>query len=57
MDEKFQYFMDETNKKLDKIEIKLDQLWSFRLMLLGGAMTVATLFSLITTLITLKLRG
>ena len=49
--EKFNYFMQRTEKDLDDIKGKLDQLWSFRLMLLGAAMAVSTLFSVGTTLI------
>lgn len=51
MTEKFEYFIDETNKRFDKIDKKLDELISFRLMLLGGAATIATIISLLITLL------
>lgn len=62
MTEKFEYFIEETNKRLDKTDLqnaarfdkidkKLDELISFRLMLLGGAATIATIISLLITLL------
>lgn len=39
------YFIEETNKRFDKIDTKLDQLITFRLMLLGGAAVVSTAIS------------
>jgi hypothetical protein len=55
MERKFDYFVEQTNHRLDKIDEKLDQLISFRVMMIGASMAVATLFSLATTLITLFL--
>jgi tetrahydromethanopterin S-methyltransferase subunit G len=53
MERKFDYFVEQTNHRLDKIDEKLEQLISFRVMLIGASMAVATLFSVVTTLITL----
>lgn len=46
MDEKLNYFIDQTNKRLDAIEGKLDQLISFRVMLIGASITVSGLISI-----------
>jgi hypothetical protein len=45
----FTYFIDETNKRFDRVEKKLDQLISFRLMLLGGAAVISAIISLIAS--------
>lgn len=55
MERKLDYFIEQTNLRLEKIDNKLEQLISFRIMLIGASMTVATIFSIITTLITLFL--
>lgn len=62
MDDKFEYFMGETNKKFDKIDeqfegvnLKLDALISFRLLLIGGSLAISSVFSLVVTLLTLWL--
>lgn len=47
--DKFDYFIERTEADLSEIKVKLDQLWSFRLMLLGAAMTISVLFSCATT--------
>jgi len=39
------YFIDETNKRFDKIDRKLEQLISFRMLLIGIAMTVSAIIS------------
>lgn len=41
------YFIEETNKRFDKIDRKLDELISFRLMLLGGAAALSAIVSLL----------
>lgn len=46
MEEKFEYFMEQTNERLSKIDRKLDQLISFRLFLVGAAMAVSAIVSL-----------
>ena len=55
MDTKFNYFMEQTNQRFDKIDDKLDQLISFRIMLIGASVAVSTIFSLVITFITLFL--
>jgi hypothetical protein len=45
MKDKFEYFMERTEKDLDHIRTKVDKLWEFRLMLLGGSAVVSVLFS------------
>ena len=46
-DKLVEYFIDETNKRLDRIDEKLERLISFRLILIGVAMTVSTIVSVI----------
>jgi hypothetical protein len=41
MDEKFEYFMKRTEQDLDHIRTRVDKLWDFRLMLLGGSAVVS----------------
>lgn len=41
------YFIEHTNKRFDKIEEKVDQLISFRLILIGSAMGVSGVISVI----------
>jgi hypothetical protein len=43
MDSKTEYFIEQTNKKLDKIEHKIDQLISFRIMLIGASLAVSAI--------------
>lgn len=45
MEEKFEYFMKRTEQDLEHIRSKVDKLWEFRLMLLGGSAVVSILFS------------
>ena len=51
MNDKFDYFIDQANKRFDKIDQKLEELISFRLMLLGGAAVVSTIVSLVIMII------
>ena len=55
MEDKFNYFIDQTNQKLSSIEEKIDNLASFRFMLIGASITLSGLFAIVTTLITLAL--
>lgn len=45
--EKFEYFMERTEKDLDYIRGKVDQLWAFRLMIIGGSMVLSTFMTLV----------
>lgn len=45
--EKFEYFMGRTEKDLDYIRDKVDKLWSFRMMLMGGSIAVSAMVSLL----------
>lgn len=51
MDSKIEYFITESNKRFDKIDGKLDQLISFRLMLMGGAFTISIICTVIMNII------
>jgi hypothetical protein len=51
MDDKLDYFIEQTNRKLDKIDHQLEELINFRLILIGSAATVSVIFSVITTII------
>lgn len=44
---KFDYFIEETNKRFDKIDRKLEELINFRMMLLGGAFAISAIVSLL----------
>lgn len=55
MDPKYEYFINQTNKKLDEIDHKLDQLISFRMMLVGGSFAVSLIASLLFNFIHLYL--
>ncbi len=48
---KTDYFIEETNKRLEKIDAKLDMLINFRLILMGSAATLSIIFSVLTTLV------
>jgi hypothetical protein len=50
-DDKFEYFMGETNKRLDGIEDKLDQLITFRMMLIGASVAVSAIVSIGITIV------
>lgn len=47
MEEKFNYFMDQTNERLEKIDHKLDVVIGFRWQIIGGAMAASTAITLI----------
>jgi hypothetical protein len=47
--EKFEYFIDQTNKRFDKIDEKLDELISFRIMLIGAATAISAIVSVALT--------
>jgi len=57
MESKFNYFVDQTNQRLDKIDEKLEQLISFRIMLIGASMAISTIFSVMTSLIIIFFKG
>lgn len=50
MDDKLEYFIDQTNKRLEKMDEKLDRLITFRFLLIGASMALSGLFSVGTTL-------
>lgn len=45
-DEKFEYFILQTNEKLASMEAKIDQLLSFKMMLFGASVAVSSLVTL-----------
>lgn len=45
--EQFRYYIDHVDKRLDKIEEKVDALISFRVMLLGAAAGISGLVSVL----------
>jgi hypothetical protein len=53
--EKFEYFMEQTEKDLDHIKTRLDKLWDFRIMLLGGSILVSAVCSVALSLATVWL--
>jgi uncharacterized membrane protein YadS len=54
-EDKVEYFIEETNRRLEAIEAKLDRLISFRVMLLGASMTISAFVSVGLTLLELWL--
>jgi hypothetical protein len=46
-----EYFIDQTNQRFDKIDHKLEQLVSFRLILIGVAMAVSAIISVVVQFI------
>lgn len=50
-EEKYEYFIAQTNVRLEKMDEKLDQLISFRFMLIGASMAVSAMVSLIITIL------
>lgn len=52
--EKFEYFIERTERDLDEIKLKLDQLWSFRTLLLGASAAISAIFSIVVTFIMIK---
>lgn len=53
--DKFEYFIEQTNLRLDRIDGKLEQLITFRLVLIGASVGISGLFSFAVTLLTLYL--
>lgn len=47
---KFQYFMDRTEKDLEHIRNKVDKLWDFRLFLIGGSFVISAICSALVSL-------
>ncbi len=50
-DDKFDYFMEQTNLSLSEIRSDVKSLISFRLMLLGGAFAISALSSVVLNLL------
>lgn len=48
--DKLDYFIKRTEKDLDEIKLKLDQLWNFKFMLLGGSAVVTFIVNLVFTI-------
>lgn len=46
INDKYEYFLTETNKRLDAIEDKMDKLLSFKFMLIGASISVSSLITL-----------
>lgn len=44
-DDKFEYFLEETNKRLDKIDSKLDDLFAFKFKLIGASAILSLLIN------------
>lgn len=47
---RFEDFMQRTEKDLDKINQKLDKLWDFRILMIGGSIVISTLSSIVACL-------
>ena len=45
IDDRFEDFMRRTEMDLEKINVKLDKLWDFRLLMIGGSIVISTLTS------------
>jgi hypothetical protein len=45
MEEKFNYFMEETNKTLEEIKKDVKSLLGFRMMLFGGSVIISAIIS------------
>jgi hypothetical protein len=52
-----EYFVTSTDRRLDRIEEKLERLIGFRWMLLGASAAVSTVFSIVVTLIFLVFKA
>lgn len=55
--EKFLYFMNRTEQDLNHIRGRVDKLWDFRLLLIGGSIAVSTICSIVVSLVTLYLKN
>lgn len=51
---KFEYFIHQTNRRLDKIDGKLEQLIGFRWLLIGISLGVSAIISFVVNLIHIK---
>jgi hypothetical protein len=49
-DEKFLYFMERTEKDLEHIRTKVDALWDFKAMIIGGAAVVSIVCSALVSI-------
>lgn len=50
IEDKVDYFINQTNKRLESIEYKLDQLISFRVMLIGASIALSAFVTVIFNL-------
>lgn len=50
MEEKFLYFMERTEQDLAHIRKRVDKLWDFRLILIGGSAVVSAIVSFIVAM-------
>lgn len=48
---KLDYFIDQTNDRLVRMEAKIDALWDHKNLLLGGALVISTIAGTLTALI------
>lgn len=53
--DKFDYFIERTEKDLAEIKTKLDKLWGFKMMLLGGSAAVSVLVTILFNALALYL--
>lgn len=56
-EDKFDYFMKRTEADLKEIKSDVKELVSFRFKILGSATTLSILFSILTSLLVLFLKG
>lgn len=54
--QKVEYFIQQTNSRLDKIDSRLEDLMSFKLVMIGSAIGVSTLFTIVFNLLALWLK-
>ena len=57
MEEKFEYFMQRTEKDLEHIRLKVDQLWGFRLMVIGGSLAISTICTIAVNLLLIYVKA
>lgn len=55
-DSKLDYFIARTEKDLDEIKGKLDKLWEFRAMIVGGSAVVSVVCSVVFNLLLVYLK-
>lgn len=56
MDSKFDYFIEQTNKKLDHMNNKLDQIMALKYMVIGGAGTISLIVSIVVNITMIYLK-